>query len=154
MREREAEVGMEQPIELNAQGMAQDSLDDAVPQVAPEQTVAVMEPDAPPLDLQRQHLGVCHEPQLARQEGPEPEVVVPAEVVDFDSGATQVAQHRQRFEWPSRDRRPILEPEVEQIAVDDERVSQVRDLVDEAMEKRADRGGSLSKMSVGDDEDA
>src|SRR5690348_18510941 len=53
-----------------------------------------------------------------------------------------------------RNHGPVLEPEVEQIAVDDERAAEIRDGIEKAMERRDDRGRDLSEMRVGDDEDA
>src|SRR5689334_9541987 len=53
-----------------------------------------------------------------------------------------------------RNHGPVLEPEVKQIAVDDERVAEIRDGIEKAMERGGDRGRNLSEMRVGDDEDA
>src|SRR5207244_271840 len=48
----------------------------------------------------------------------------------------------------------ILEPEIEQVAVDEEGLAQVGNGLQEAVERGLDRGRDLSQMGVGDDEHA
>src|SRR5437867_10431610 len=52
----------------------------------------------------------------------------------------------------SRDHGPVLEPEVEQVSVDEQRLAQIGDGREKAVEGGLDRGGDLSQMGVGDDE--
>jgi len=51
-----------------------------------------------------------------------------------------------------RDDRPVLEPEVEQVAVDEEGIPEVRHRVEEAVKRGRDRGRDLAEMSVRDDD--
>src|SRR5881398_799729 len=52
----------------------------------------------------------------------------------------------------SRNHGPVLEPEVEQVSVDEQRLAQIGDGLEKAVERGLDRGGDLSQMGVGDDE--
>src|SRR5438034_1075172 len=51
----------------------------------------------------------------------EPEIVVPVQVDQLDARLAQPSQHREGVEAAARDRLAILEPEVEQIADDEQR---------------------------------
>src|SRR5438445_404488 len=62
-------------------------------------------------------------------------------------------QLRHRAEVPARDHGAILEPEVEQVAIDDEPVPEIRYRVEEAVKRGCDRRRDLAEMSVGDDHD-
>ena len=138
----------------DCRGVTGDAMHQPCAPVLLGEPVAVGHERAPAGEL---HLGLARverDPQVVNQEIAAPAVVVPAYERDRDAATPERVELGDGAEMTTRNHGAVLEPEVEQIAVDDERVSQVRDLVDEAMEKRADRGGSLSKMSVGDDEDA
>src|SRR5207249_11132082 len=54
----------------------------------------------------------------------------------------------------SRNHGPVLEPEVEQVSVDEQRLAQIGDGREKAVERGLDRGRDLSQMGVGDDEHA
>src|SRR5213082_1586596 len=61
---------------------------------------------------------------------------------------------RRASEMPPRDHRAVLEPEVEQVAVDEERVAQIGHGVEEGVKTGLDCGRDLSQVSVGDHEHA
>src|SRR5205807_9555501 len=83
-----------------------------------------------------------------------PAIVIAADQRDRDALGAQRLQLRHGAEVASRDHRPVLEPEIEQVAVDEEGLTQVGDGLEEAMERRLDRGWDLSQMGVGNDEHA
>ncbi len=117
--ERNAEVGMEQPVEPDAERIADHLLEHAIAEVAAHQAVAVVEPDPAPLVLERSpRRRRVRSADLLAQEGPEPEVVVAVEVDDRDAGLEHATQHAEGGEVAARDRGAVLEPEVEQVADD------------------------------------
>ena len=54
----------------------------------------------------------------------------------------------------SRNHRPVLEPEVEQIAVDEQRVAQIGYGIEEAVERGDGGAWHLTQVGVGDDDHA
>src|SRR5206468_606583 len=83
-----------------------------------------------------------------------PAVVVAAHERDGHAAGAQGVELRDRAEVTARDHRAILEPEVEQVAVDEERVPEIRHRVEEAVKRGRDRGRDLAEMSVRDDDHA
>jgi hypothetical protein len=72
------------------------------------------------LPLDRQRLLVCPDAEIVAQERAEPEIVVAVEVGDRDPRFAQAAQCGEGSKVAARDRGAILEPEVEQVADDED----------------------------------
>src|SRR5213596_1890922 len=72
----------------------------------------------------------------------------------MDAARDQRLELRHGSEMPPRDHRAVLEPEIEQVAVDEERVAQLGHGIEEGVEAGLERRRDLSQMSVGDDEHA
>src|SRR2546429_4718129 len=81
-----------------------------------------------------------------------PAVVVAAYERDRHAAGPQGVELRDGAEVTARDHRAVLEPEIEQVAVDEERVAQIGHRVEEPVKRDSDRGRDLAEMSVGDDD--
>src|SRR6266566_5095957 len=90
--------------------------------------------------------------QVVNEEVAAPAVVVAAYERDRHAAGPQGVELRDGAEVTARDHRAVLEPEIEQVAVDEERVAQVGHRVEEPVKRDSDRGRDLAEMSVGDDD--
>jgi len=115
-RERNAEVGVEELIERDARRAAHHLLEQPVAEIAAHQPIAMMDPDAAPLELERQGVVDRPHPDLALQEASEPEVVVAVEVGDGHAGPYHPVERGQGAEGAGRNGIAVFEPEVEQVA--------------------------------------
>jgi len=94
------------------------------------------------------------DPQVVNEKVAAPAVVVAAHERDGHAAGPQGLQLRDRAEVAARDYRAVLEPEIEQVAVDEERVPEIRHRVEETVKHGRDRGRDLAEMRVGDDDHA
>src|SRR5207244_956809 len=118
------------------------------------QPVAVRHETAPSGHVDLRLAPVERDSQVLREEVATPAIVIAAHQGDGDALGPQRLESRDRAEMAPRDHRPILEPEVEQVAVDEQRLAQVGDGFEELVERGLDGGWDLSQMGVGDDEHA
>ncbi len=145
---------MQHPERADGGGVTGDAVHETSAPVLLGEPVAVGHERAPPREL---HLGLPRiegDSQVVNQEIAAPPIVVPADERDRNPATQQRMELGDCPEVTAGNHGAVLEPEIEQIPVDDERVSQVRDAVEKTMERGADRRGNLSEMSVGDDDDA
>src|SRR5438445_13091644 len=91
------------------------------------QPVAVRNETAPSGHVDLRLAPVERDSQVLREEVATPAIVIAAHQGDGDALGPQRLESRDRAEMAPRDHRPILEPEVEQVAVDEQRLAQVGD---------------------------
>jgi hypothetical protein len=89
-----------------------------------------------------------------REEVAAPAVVVATHERDRDTAAPEVVQAGHALEVASRDCRPIFEPEVEQVAVDEQGVPQVGDGGEKRMKGRGLGRSALAQVGISDYDDA
>jgi len=94
------------------------------------------------------------DPQVLGEKIAAPAIVIAADQRDGNALGAQRVQFRHRGEVAPRDHGAVLEPEVEQVAVDEEGLAQVGNGLEETVERGLDCGWDLSQMGVGDDEHA
>ena len=157
VREGNAEVGMQQPVERDARGVTDHPLQHAVAEISADQPVAVVEPDPSSLAFDRERVVVGKDADRVAQKGTQPEVVVPVQIGDLDAGLAQSQQHGKGPEVTAGDRIAILEPKVEQIADDEKRFGAagkgVQKIVKAPGAVRLAGGRRGAEMGVGDEED-
>ena len=150
----EPEIGVKHAEQSDRGGVPRDAVHELRTPVLLGEPVAVGQEGASPREL---HLGLSRietNSQVVDQEIAAPPVVVPADEGDRYPARSQGVQFGDRAEVTPGNDGAVLEPKVEQVSVDDERVSQIGDRVEEAVQRGADRRWDLSEMSVGDDENA
>src|SRR5207249_4691058 len=81
-----------------------------------------------------------------------PAVVIAAHERDRHAARPQGVELRDGAEVTARDDRAVLEPEIEQVAVDEKGVAEIGHRVEESVKRDGDRGRDLAEMSVGDDD--
>src|SRR3989449_503744 len=145
---------MERPEHADGQGMTGDAVHQVRAPVLLGQPVAVRHETAPSGHVDLRLAPVERDSQVLREEVATPAIVIAAHQGDGDALGPQRLESRDRAEMAPRDHRPILEPEVEQVAVDEQRLAQVGDGFEELVERGLDGGWDLSQMGVGDDEHA
>src|SRR3989441_2624518 len=90
--------------------------------------------------------------QIVDEEVAAPAVVVAAHERDRHAARPQGVELRDGAEVTARDHRAVFEPEIEQVAVDEERVAEIGHRVEESVKRDGDRWRDLAEMSVGDDD--
>src|SRR2546425_4547304 len=90
--------------------------------------------------------------QVVDEEVAAPAVVVAAHERDRHAARPQGVELRDGAEVTARDHRAVFEPEIEQVAVDEERVAEIGHRVEESVKRDGDRWRDLAEMSVGDDD--
>src|SRR3989454_11838288 len=86
------------------------------------------------------------DPQIMGEEVAPPAIVIAAHEGDGNAPRAQCLQLRDRTEMASWNHGPVLEPEVEQVSVDQQRLAQIGDGLEKAVEGGLDRGGGPSHM--------
>ena len=118
------------------------------------QPVAVGHEGAAPRHVELGFSRMEGDPQIVNEKVAAPAVMVAAHERDGYATGPQGMQLRDRAEVTARDDRAVLEPEVEQVAVDEERVPEIRHGLEETVKRGCDRGRDLAEMCVGDDDHA
>src|SRR2546422_2314302 len=90
--------------------------------------------------------------QVVDEEVAAPAVVIAAHERDRHAARPQGVELRDGAEVTARDDRAVLEPEIEQVAVDEKGVAEIGHRVEESVKRDGDRGRDLAEMSVGDDD--
>lgn len=150
--EREEEIGRheaEEGAERRATGRA---LENPVAQIAPEKAVAVCHvgPTGGDGDLHRPVEQL--DADLVGQKAPHPCVVVADDEPHPHTGVDQFRETAQNPEASPRDDVVVLEPEIEQVAVDQQLVSRSRQGLQERNESPLRVGRNLAEVNVGDDD--
>src|SRR5258705_6234787 len=81
--ERDPQVGVEPAIQRETGAITQQPLEELVTQIAADETIAMMQPDTAPLEVEPQRSVHGAHTKLVGQEPPEPEVVVAVHERDF-----------------------------------------------------------------------
>src|SRR6267142_5615143 len=111
---------MDQPIERDVDGMAQHALERPIAVISADQAVAVVDPHASTLTLQRHRAVMRRDSEIVREERSQPEIVVAVPVIHRDSLRAQPAEDLERLKIAARNGCAVFEPEIEQVADDDE----------------------------------
>jgi len=154
VRDPEAHVGMQRPERPDRHPVTRDLVHQAGAPVLLGQPVAVGHEGAATRHVELGFPGVEGDAQVVGEKVAAPPIVVAAHERDGHAAGPQGVELRDRAEVTARDHRAVLEPEVEQIAVDEERVPEIRHRIEEAMKHGRDRGRDLAEMRVGDDDHA
>src|SRR5256885_1892401 len=147
-----AHVGMQHPERPNRRPVAGDPGHEAGAPVWLGQPVAVGHEGAASRHVELGFPRMEGDAQVVNEEVAAPAVVVAAYERDRHAAGPQGVELRDGAEVTARDHRAVLEPEIEQVAVDEERVAQVGHRVEEPVKRDSDRGRDLAEMSVGDDD--
>src|SRR6266567_6539595 len=147
-----AHVGMQHPERSNRRPVAGDPVHEAGAPVLLGQSVAVDHEGAASRHVELGFPRMEGDAQVVNEEVAAPAVVVAAYERDRHAAGPQGVELRDGAEVTARDHRAVLEPEIEQVAVDEERVAQVGHRVEEPVKRDSDRGRDLAEMSVGDDD--
>ena len=118
------------------------------------QPVAVRDVGVAAADLHLRFAGVEGDAQVVAQEVAPPAVVIAADERDGDSPRARLLQLGDAREMLARHHGPVLEPEVEQVAIDEQMVAGLRDPVEECVERRLRGRRHLAQVGVRDHEAA
>src|SRR5437667_145649 len=152
VRDPGAHVGMQHPERPNRRPVTRDPVHDAGAPVLLGQPVAVGHEGAASRHVELGFPRMEGDAQIVDEEVASPTVVVAAHERDRHAARPQGVELRDGAEVTARDHRAVLEPEIEQVAVDEERVAEIGHRVEEAVKRDGDRGRDLAEMSVGDDD--
>jgi hypothetical protein len=123
MGEPVGEIGMEAPVRGDGRPVSQHPLEHPVSPVLFHDPVAVPDPERPAADPGPQRLRMDFRAQPFREKGPEPEIVIPREIQDFNVPGPATFQGDERAEEPARDHGRVFEPEIEQVPENEQGVS-------------------------------
>src|SRR2546422_11153345 len=143
---------MQHPERPNRRPVTRDPVHDTGAPVLLGQPVAVGYEGAPPRHVELGSPRMEGDAQVVDEEVAAPAVVVAAHERDRHAARPQGVELRDGAEVPARDHRAVFEPEIEQVAVDEERVAEIGHRVEESVERDGDRWRDLAEMSVGDDD--
>jgi len=152
VRDPGAHVGMQHPERPNRRPVAGDPVHDPGAPVLLGQPVAVGHEGAASRHVELGFPRMEGDAQVVNEEVTAPAVVVAAYERDRHAAGPQGVEFRDGAEVTARDHRAVLEPEIEQVAVDEERVAEIGHRVEEPVKRDSDRGRDLAEMSVGDDD--
>src|SRR3989442_665343 len=147
-----AHVGMQHPERSNRRPVAGDPVHEAGAPVLLGQPVAVGHEGAASRHVELGSPRMEGDAEVVNEEAAAPAVVVAAYEHDRHAAGPQGVELRDGAEVTARDHRAVLEPEIEQVAVDEERVAEIGHRVEESVKRDGDRGRDLAEMSVGDDD--
>ena len=132
VRQRRCEVRMQPAKRANRQWVSEYASNEAISFVfARSQPIAVLDVNHPASDLSSPWAKAIVDAHVFTKDLSAPTVVVAGDHDDFHPGVDDVGQRGQRSKSDTRNDRPPLEPEFEQIAVDDERLSVGRNMSQE-----------------------
>src|SRR5439155_26194777 len=145
-------VGMEHSERSDRRPVTRDLVHDAGAPVLLGEATTVRYEGTPSRHVELGFPGKEGDAQVVDEKVAAPPIVVTAHERDGHAAGPEGVELGDRAEVTARDHRAVFEPEVEQVAVDEERVAQIRHGVEEAMKRRGDRGRDLAEMSVRDDD--
>src|SRR5207244_11270403 len=147
-----AHVGMQHPERPNRRPVTRDPVHDTGAPVLLGTPVAVGYEGAASRHVELRFPRMEGDAQVVDEEVAAPAVVVAADERDRHAARPQGVELRDSAEVTARDHRAVLEPEIEQVDVDEERVAEIGHRVEESVKRDGDRGRDLAEMSVGDDD--
>jgi len=115
------------------------------------QTVAVLDQRIPTGELAAPRPDVIIDADIAPKHFATPAIVITGDPQYRDFRVDEIRERRKHTERRARNDVPPLEPELEQIAVDDERSGALRQMPKEREEPSLDLGGADSEVTVGKD---
>ena len=115
------------------------------------QSVAMLDARLPAGDASLPGTHVVREPEVLAQDLTSPAVVIPRDPEHVHSGVAQVGQRDRGADSAPRHHRPPLEPEVEKVAVDDDRSGTAAQRMKERDDAPLEISGASAEMRVGDD---
>lgn len=148
------EVGMERPKHSSRQRVPRDAMHRGGGPVLLGHTIAVRDERSAPRDVHLRAARVKRDPEILRQEVPAPAIVVAPDQGDRNVAGPESVELRKALEMAARDDPSILEPKIEQVAVDEEGVPEIGHCVEEAVEGRLHRRRSLAQVGIGHDDHA
>src|SRR5438093_10936364 len=152
VRDPGAHVGMQHPERPNRRPVTRDPVHEAGAPLLLGQPVAVGHEGAASRHVELGFPRMEGDAQIVDEEVAAPAVVIAAHKRDRHAARPQGVELRDGAEVTARDHRAVLEPEIEQVAVDEERVAEIGHRVEEPVKRDSDRGRDLAEMSVGDDD--
>jgi hypothetical protein len=115
------------------------------------QAIPVLDQRVPTGDLAAPGPDVVIHADVAAKHIATPAIVIAGDPKHRDSRLDEIRERRKHAERRARNHVPPLEPELEQIAVDDERPGALREMPEEREELSLDLGGADSEVSIGKD---
>ena len=115
------------------------------------QPVAVLDPRLPAGDIAEPGPDVIVDADVAAQHLAAPTIVVAGDPEHWDSRFDQISKRREHAKRRARDDEAPLEPELEQIAVDDDRSRSLLNMAKKGEQPSLDLGSSGAEVGVGED---
>jgi len=152
VHEAKTHLGMDETVGRGGDRVIDGAVQEDGAQCGLRQPVAVECGDAPPADVETDPVGVKPHPDVAFPEVAAPAVVVAANHHDRHA-VPQPRQRRRDMKAPARNHPGVGEPEVEQVAVDEQAVTEPRHRLQELQERLLDGGRRHAEMGVGHDDE-
>ena len=150
--EPEPELGVDGAIDGGGDRMVDRAVEQGGAHARLRQPVAMDGGHPPVADVERQPVRVESHPDV-----PLPEVAAPAIVVSPDHHdrhpPAEPGQRGRHVEAAARDDPAVGEPEVEQVAVDEQAIAQVGDRLEKRQQRLLDRGRRSAEVGVGHDDE-
>jgi hypothetical protein len=115
-----SDVGVKPAKGPLGEASSKDRSERSISQVPSTQSIAMSDEATTTGQLQRHRFPMEVDADLVGEEGPSPPVVVPSDQVDRKAIVHQVSKDPQSPAIPSWDDRPVFEPEVEEVSIDDQ----------------------------------
>ena len=151
--EPRTEIGVDPAEQPAREPAAEDQPQDAVPEVSRSEPVPVREEDGPALDPDPHRLLVELDADLLPEKVAPPPVVVPSHDEHRHSRLDQIREKGEDPDVSGEDHPAVLEPEVEEIPVDDQTASGFPDVPEPAPEGLLGFRRNGAQVNIGDDED-
>src|SRR5213596_3827742 len=152
VRDPGAHVGMERAERPDCHPVTRDLVHHAGAPVLLGQPVAVGHERAASRHVELGFPRMEGDAQVVDEKVAAPAVVIAAHERDRHAARPQGVELRDGAKVTARDDRAVLEPEIEQVAVDEKGVAEIGHRVEESVKRDGDRGRDLAEMSVGDDD--
>ena len=112
--------------------------------------VHVLDPRAPPRDRSAPRANVIDEPHVAPEHVAPPAIVIAGDPQQLDAALAQIGQGREDAKASARNHRPPLEPEIEEIAVDDDSARVITNVGQKRQQRALDGGRGRAKVRIRD----
>ena len=143
---------MEEPEQRGGGRASDDRSKQPRAEAIPGEAVTVVDGSRKPAEREIGAVGVKGCSQLLPPERAPPTIVVAANDREADTGPPNTGERFERGEGGARDHGTVLEPELEEVAVDHQVVGDARYVIEKAVKCFLDFGWGEADVGIGDDE--